>query len=264
MDMKRIATLLIIVLLAAAMAFPVTAAKDSPGSGNGEGGGSENAGQGVAQKIHETDANATLEVPVRDQIRNESRAEIQSGNLSGNPVQNRTEARIERQNESGSPKMPPGQNGSNGPGQGNSGLNGTPPGLGLAKNQNEVRFAVHQLLAMENQTGGIGPQVSAIAKDFNNSIQSTWQLENQIDSRDAFSKFLFGNDKTSAAQLNNLTIQNQVRIQEMQQLIGNATIDNETRLMLQDQLQIMQQENTRLNEYATSAAKNRGIFGWFG
>ncbi|MFH1106092.1 MAG: hypothetical protein V1731_02680, partial [Candidatus Aenigmatarchaeota archaeon] len=35
------------------------------------------------------------------------------------------------------------------------------------KNQNKVRIAVHTLLAMENLTGGIGRNVSAIARDFN-------------------------------------------------------------------------------------------------
>ncbi len=38
------------------------------------------------------------------------------------------------------------------------------------KNHNEVRIAVHTLLSMEDRTGGIGQNISALAREFNNSV----------------------------------------------------------------------------------------------
>ena len=57
------------------------------------------------------------------------------------------------------------------------------------QNQNEVRLAVHALLSMENMTGGIGPEVSAIAKEYNNSIQASLQAEEKIQSRSSLRRF---------------------------------------------------------------------------
>ncbi|MFY1644910.1 hypothetical protein ACK11Z_14360, partial [Methanoculleus bourgensis] len=38
------------------------------------------------------------------------------------------------------------------------------------RDQNQVRLAVHTLLAAENRTGGIGRNISVIAREFNNSV----------------------------------------------------------------------------------------------
>ena len=48
------------------------------------------------------------------------------------------------------------------------------------QNQNKVRTAVHTMLASENLVGGIGKDVSRIAKEFNNSVQSTIKAEESI------------------------------------------------------------------------------------
>ena len=48
------------------------------------------------------------------------------------------------------------------------------------QNQNQVRLAVHSLLAMENLVGGIGKNVSQIARQFNNSVQATIRAEEKI------------------------------------------------------------------------------------
>ena len=51
------------------------------------------------------------------------------------------------------------------------------------QNQNEVRLAVHSLLAMEDLTGGIGQEVSQIAREFDNSVQATIRAEEKIETR---------------------------------------------------------------------------------
>ncbi len=139
-----------------------------------------------------------------------------------------------------------------------------PPGQQQNANRNEVRLAVHTLLALGNITGGIGPQVSVITQEFNNSAQATWQYEERIQNRDFISRLFFGGDQNAATGLNDLAVQNQNRIRQIEQLVNSSYLDPETRLMLEEQLQIMEQENIRLEQVAQKEQADRGLFGWIG
>jgi hypothetical protein len=130
------------------------------------------------------------------------------------------------------------------------------------KNDNDVRSAVHTLLAMDNVTGGIGPQVSALARDFNNSAGSTQQLETRITNRDAFSKFFFGGDHDAAGELVTMTAQNRARIRQIQELMNGTAMDADTRGMMDQQLQVLLGEQDRLDQLASLTVQDRGLFGW--
>jgi len=274
-DMRRL--ILVLVLCIALLALPAAAAAEKGGDPAGVAAGIS-GGSGAAE---------TLAVQVRETIRQETRLENQNGTLTGTAVQNRTENQLENQAggnavervlnqtaaQAGAQKTTP-------PGQAVSQIretirlerqqmNATLQGGNLAAqqrnaNQNEVYLAVRTLLAMENITGGIGPQVSAIARDFNNSAQSTWQYEDRIQNRDPISRFLFGGDQNSAAELNALTVQNENRIRQIEQLMNTADLDTETRALLEEQLQTMEQENTRLTQMAAAEQQDQGLFGWIG
>jgi superfamily II DNA helicase RecQ len=131
------------------------------------------------------------------------------------------------------------------------------------ENTNRVRLAVQTLLAMENLTGGIGRNVSEIARNFNNSIQSTLRHEEKIQNRNKVLKFLFGRDLKTVKQLENETL----RLQEMINSF-NKTIESceecteEVKEMLQEQLMLMQQEQQRLQQLVQKEKKIKGLFGW--
>jgi len=74
--------------------------------------------------------------------------------------------------------------------------NATPALRNVLKNQNQVRIAVHTLLATEKVIGGIGPQVSAIAREFNNSVMATIQAEERIRERSWFNRLLLGGERS--------------------------------------------------------------------
>jgi len=131
------------------------------------------------------------------------------------------------------------------------------------KNHNEVRIAVHTLLSLEDRTGGIGQNISALAREFNNSVSMSEQLEKKIQDRTGIMRIFVGGDRDAAGQLANITSQNQARIQKIQQLIATATLDPEVRAFLEEQLQAMQNEETRLEQLATREQQDRGLFGWF-
>ena len=130
------------------------------------------------------------------------------------------------------------------------------------QNQNEVRSAVHALLAMEDLTGGIGPQVSEVAREYDNSIMSTLDAEEKIQSKGGFSRLLFGGDVEAAEELETEVTQNQNRIQQLQQLHEQCDCDEETKQLIQEQIQTMEQEQTRLRELAQEEKSHKGWFGW--
>ena len=130
------------------------------------------------------------------------------------------------------------------------------------ENQNQVRLAVHALLGMENITGGIGSQVSAVARQFNNSLQNTLRAEEKIQERNAFVKFFIGGDQEAAEELEQEMNQNRQRIQELKQLKEQCDCEEGVKNMFQEQIQNMEQEQNRLEQLAQEEKQNRGIFGW--
>jgi len=266
--MKPITAILVLALVILVVSLPVTAAMDGPGNSDKEAGNAgENPGSG--QNVRDdSPATENKTDSTRNVAREENRVEDRAGPGVVKPAENRTQERAEVRII----KTGPGQNitvihatiRSDREKLNATLLNATPVRAGWSKNTNEVRLAVHTLLAMENITGGIGPQVSAIARDFNNSARNTWQLEERIQNRDAISRFFFGGDQVSAAELANMTAENQNRIRQIEQLMNSEQLDAETRAMLEEQLQIMQQENTRLGQVASTETQSHGLLGWFG
>ena len=71
---------------------------------------------------------------------------------------------------------------------------------------------------MEDLAGGIGKNVSAIAKNFNNSVQATINAEAKIEKRSGFARFFAGGDHDAAEAIEAEVEQNKLRIQELKQL----------------------------------------------
>ena len=130
------------------------------------------------------------------------------------------------------------------------------------QNQNRVRVAVHALLAMEDLMGGVGPWVSEVARDFNNSVQATIRTEEKIQKRDFVSRLFFGGDSEAAGELEREMNQTRNMIQELKQLRDECECTEEVRNMFQEQIQNMEQEQTRLQELAQNEKQNKGLFGW--
>lgn len=131
------------------------------------------------------------------------------------------------------------------------------------RNQNEVRATVHSLLALDDLVGSIGPQVSEIARDFNNSINQSLKFEEKIMSRSNFRRFFFGGDKPAAEDLKQLVNRNQERVQELRQLLDDCEdCDEEVKEFMQEQIQQLNQEQQRLSELAENEKNKKGIFGW--
>jgi len=141
--------------------------------------------------------------------------------------------------------------------------NETPVRTGWERNQNEVRLAVHTLLGMGNLTGGIGQNISQIARDFNNSAITSARLEQQIRERSTVTRVVWGGDQDAARELAGIAEQNRLRIQEVRQLLANTTTAPEVRAYSEDQLRVLGQEQARIEEVASRESRDRGLLGWF-
>ena len=133
----------------------------------------------------------------------------------------------------------------------------------IIRNQNKVRLAVHAMLAMEDLTNGIGRNISAIARGFNNSVKTTLAAEEKIQKKSKFARFLTGGDEEAAEELEQEVEQNRIRVRELKKLMGECE-DCEADVMnlLQEQIQNMEQEQNRLSELAQKEKSRKGLFGW--
>ncbi len=132
----------------------------------------------------------------------------------------------------------------------------------VLKNQNQVRTAVHALLAMEDMVGGIGTQVREIARNFNNSVQATINAEQKIQERGAFARFFAGGDAKAAEELETEVESNKEKLQLLKELKDQSNSTPDTKELLQEQIQNMEQEQNRLEELAQKEKNSKGLFGW--
>jgi len=129
--------------------------------------------------------------------------------------------------------------------------------------QNEVRLAVHALLASENFTGGIGKEVSEIARDFDNSLKDTEAAEEKIRERDRFTRFLFGGDFENADMIQERVQNREEKVKRLEEVLNTCEdCDADTKTLLMEQIQVLKQEQERLKTLAQEENQLNGLFGW--
>jgi hypothetical protein len=253
MSMKKVILTLIILVVLATFAMPVIAAKEDNGVKAGitvAAAKTQTTSSGEQENRHGADDTVTVTPTTRETLEVEHGTENQiddSKKTSG-----RTIVQVREDRHKSLESL-------------NATLRNTSSGeREQIKNENEVRIAVTTLLDVEDLSGGIGRNVSAIARDFNNSASSTRKLEDRIQSRNSFVRLLFGGDRDAARELAAQTAQNNARIAELQRLISSATLNTEVRAVIEDQVRIVQKDQDRLSQLATREQEDRGLFGRFG
>ncbi|PIN92730.1 hypothetical protein COU61_01270 [Candidatus Pacearchaeota archaeon CG10_big_fil_rev_8_21_14_0_10_35_13] len=133
----------------------------------------------------------------------------------------------------------------------------------MIENQNRVRVAVHALLSMEGLVGGIGKNVSEIAREFNNSEQAIIRAEERIETRSKFKRFFAGGNEEAGKELKNHAEKYQERIDSLEELKNQCIdCDAETIIVLDEQLELLKAEKVRIELRAETETKTKGLFGW--
>lgn len=140
-------------------------------------------------------------------------------------------------------------------------------GVGLEnKNPNAVEHMsivaqkVQELLQVKT-SGGIGDRVRLIARTQNQAQDQIQEQLNEIESKSKLAKSLFGPDYKSLKNLQQQVEQNQLRIQELQQLMTQLSNQGD-KTAIQETIQALTQENVSLQEIIASEEQIRSLFGW--
>lgn len=128
----------------------------------------------------------------------------------------------------------------------------------LAKNQ--ISQFVHQLLE-STPSGGIGQQVREVARLQNQAQEQIDQSIDDIDSRPQIVKKIFGYNKKTVKQMEQLIEQNQHRIEQLTQL-STQTQNQADQPQVQNLIYELQSQQTSLNQAVSQEKQFRGVFGW--
>ena len=132
----------------------------------------------------------------------------------------------------------------------------------IVENANPVRLAVHSLLASKELLGGIGQQVSEIAKQMNDSVATTTNAEAKVQARSFITRLLFGGDSAAADVIARQVAQNQSRIDDLNKLLGEANVPADIQTVLKAQITAIQDAQARLQALAQKEQKAWGLFSW--
>jgi len=132
----------------------------------------------------------------------------------------------------------------------------------VLENVNQVRLAVHALLASKDMLGGIGRQVSQIAQQMNDSVATTTSAEAKIQSRGFLARVFFGGDREAAEILDKETERNQESIAALTRLLEEGGLSAGIRTALSAQITALEEAQARLRALAEREQKLWGLFSW--
>ncbi len=131
--------------------------------------------------------------------------------------------------------------------------------------KNTVAQFVHTLKTVsESDTqdaNGIGEQVKAVAQAQNDSQAKVEESISKVENRSGLVKFLIGPKYGSIAEIQAAVTENQSRIKVLTDLMNQAT-DPAVKLVLQDQIALLNQQNAKLQTFITSNDSGFSLFGW--
>jgi len=133
--------------------------------------------------------------------------------------------------------------------------------LGLV-HWHDVGIATTALMSMQDLIGPDGQHVADLAYEINASENNITSLEQRIENRNAVFRFLLGGDQVAVNQINDQVALNQQRIQNIQQLMQNSTLQPDVHQAMQDQITVLQQEQSRLANLTAVEQNTRGLFWW--
>lgn len=129
------------------------------------------------------------------------------------------------------------------------------------QNMSIVAQKVEELLGVEDRFGGIGKQISAVAREQKSAQGDLDELLTNVENRKGWKNRLFGYDRKVVSEMEGLVQRNQLRIQQLQELKSQVQNTGDQQ-QLQETIQSMINQNTSLQEQIQQEKDVNGIFGW--
>ena len=131
--------------------------------------------------------------------------------------------------------------------------------VNAAEHRSTVANFVQTLVKAASSTeGGIGEQVRVIAQQQNDSDTTTTKAIETIQSRSKIKTFLIGSDYKNLGALRSEIVQTRNRIEQLNRAIQNATDTAE----MQTQIQTLEQEQTKIENFIKEQEGKFSLFGW--
>jgi len=133
----------------------------------------------------------------------------------------------------------------------------------LSPDQRKYDLATYSLSIAGTVTSSDSPDITRLYQQIEQNTTTISQAQQQIRDRNPLTRTLVGGDAQAAQTLLQTTSQNLDRIREMDRLIQSCTTcDPQIQQQLHDQLQVLAQNQTQLQDLAQQEQSNRGWFGW--
>ncbi|MBM3257684.1 MAG: hypothetical protein FJZ05_00485 [Candidatus Nealsonbacteria bacterium] len=129
------------------------------------------------------------------------------------------------------------------------------------QHKSAVADFVQGLLQIADRQGGIGEQVRTIAQQQNQSASTTVQAMEQIQTRSRIKTFLMGTDYKNLGVLRSEFVQTRNRLEQLNKLMENVQNTAEE-TELQNQIQALEQEQTKIEDFIESQEGQFSLFGW--
>lgn len=133
------------------------------------------------------------------------------------------------------------------------------------QHRSRVATAVQELVRasdrFEQENPGIGKQVRVIAQEQGQSTEKVVTDIEKIESRNSVVRFLVGPDYSKIKEAKAEIEQNKARIVELNQIMNQLQNEGD-KTAIQEQIQILEQENTSLEEMLKTQEGGFSLFGW--
>ncbi len=120
---------------------------------------------------------------------------------------------------------------------------------------------VQSLLSVAEREGGIGQEVKSIAQQQNNIKDRTSDLINAVENRNKVKTFLIGTSYKNIGELRSQMVQTRNRLEQLKRL-SEKTQNEGDKTELQNQIQTLEQDQTRINNFISENESHFSLFGW--
>ena len=222
--------ILVVGVLALAFVFAVNAYAVSQGSGTGMG----------TQTQQQTQ---TADQGEDSQIQTQTQQQTQSGSGTDEQVQNQNQNQEQaQQQDQEQTQTQQGQ-------------------INAEQHRSTVANFVQSLQGIADREGGIGEQVRTITQQQNQSASTTIQAMEKVQTRSKVKTFFFGSDYKNLGALRSETVQTRNRLEELNRLMEDVQNEGD-KTELQNQIQTLEQEQTRIESFIKTQESKFSLFGW--
>jgi len=194
----------------------------------GSGAGADNQNQQQTQTINQGE-DSEIQVQNQEQVQNEEGV--------GNQVQNQEQGQEQVQ-------QPQSQ------GQANA-----------EQHRSTVANFVQNLQEVADREAGIGEQVRTIAQQQNQSATTTIQAMEKVQTRNRVKTFFLGTDYNNLGNLRSEMVHTRNRLEQLERLVENVQNEGD-RIELQNQIQTLEQEQIRIENFVKAEERRFSLFGW--